>query len=520
MNYPDQKVPVFPKYRGKQVLMRDENGLEKCVACGLCAVACPADAIYLEAAENDGTVMAGPRYAKIYQIHKTRCIFCGYCEEACPVSAIFMGKDYELAVYSNEDFIWDKQDLLVPASTSTQTASRGPLARSGRDPGAARRAPTPFRMKPFLDALDERVLVCDGAMGTMLYAQGIFLNRCFDELNLSQPDLVGDVHQAYVRAGADILETNTFGANRVKLATFGLADSLHAINVQGARLARQAARDRAYVAGAIGPLGMRIEPWGKTGHDEAEGYFREQAQALADGGVDLFMLETFRDLNEMAAAMRAVRSVCALPIVAQMTIGEDGNTLDGTPPEQFAPVLASPAPTSRHQLQHRPGADARDARAHGRAHHGATVGAAQRRPAARRRRPHALPLVARVHGVVRAPLPRRRRPPRRRLLRHDARAHPAHQALPRGRLRRGRRARRARGAPGRRPQRSPPSTRWRVPDKSFLANALARGRCVTLVELPPPRGYAQRGDRRAGAAAEDSRRRRRVIPDERAAVRA
>ena len=118
VNYPDQKVPVFPKYRGKQVLMRDENGLEKCVACGLCAVACPADAIYLEAAENDGTVQAGPRYAKIYQIHKTRCIFCGYCEEACPVSAIFMGKDYELAVYSNKDFIWDKQDLLVPAATS------------------------------------------------------------------------------------------------------------------------------------------------------------------------------------------------------------------------------------------------------------------------------------------------------------------------------------------------------------------------------------------------------------------
>src|SRR5689334_6143298 len=117
VNYPDQKVPMFPKWRGKQVPMRDENGLEKCVACALCAVACPADAIYLEAAENDGSVAAGPRYAKVYQIHKTRCIFCGYCEEACPVSAIFMGKDYELAVYSNKDFIWDKADLLVPTTT-------------------------------------------------------------------------------------------------------------------------------------------------------------------------------------------------------------------------------------------------------------------------------------------------------------------------------------------------------------------------------------------------------------------
>ena len=123
VNYPEQKFPMFPKYRGKQVLMRDENGLEKCVACGLCSVACPADAIYLEAAENDGTVQAGPRYASVYQIHKTRCIFCGYCEEACPVGAIFMGKDYELAVYSKDDFVWDK--------TGSARAG-GDVARAGR----------------------------------------------------------------------------------------------------------------------------------------------------------------------------------------------------------------------------------------------------------------------------------------------------------------------------------------------------------------------------------------------------
>ena len=194
-------------------------------------------------------------------------------------------------------------------------------------------------MKPFLEALDERVLVCDGAMGTMLYAKGVFINKSFDALNLTQPELVAEVHREYVRAGADVIETNTFGANRIKLGSFGLADKLHAINEQGARIARQAAGDEVYVAGAIGPLGIRIEPWGKTGIDEAREYFREQAQALADGGVDLFMLETFRDLSEIIAAIQAVRSVSDRPIVAQMTTEEDGNTLDGTPPERFAPEL-------------------------------------------------------------------------------------------------------------------------------------------------------------------------------------
>src|SRR3954465_4332052 len=194
-------------------------------------------------------------------------------------------------------------------------------------------------MKPFLEALDERVLVCDGAMGTMLYAKGVFINRCFDSLNITTADTVAEVHQDYVRAGADVLETNTFGAHRIKLRAFGLGDRVRDINAEGARLARKAARDQAYVAGAIGPLGVRIEPWGKMGTDEAEAYFREQAEALAEGGVDLFVLETFRDLNEMGAAIDAVRSVSDAPIVAQMTTEEDGNTLDGTPPERFAPEL-------------------------------------------------------------------------------------------------------------------------------------------------------------------------------------
>jgi homocysteine S-methyltransferase len=199
-------------------------------------------------------------------------------------------------------------------------------------------------VKPFLAALDERVLVCDGAMGTLLYSKGVFINRCFESLNQTAPSLVVDVHDQYLRAGADVIETNTFGANRMKLRSFGLGDQVRDLNTAGARLAREAVKKSgqdAYVAGAIGPLGVRIEPWGKTGVDEAEAMFRDQAQALLEGGVDLFILETFRDLNEIGAAIAAVRGICDLPIVAQMTTEEDGASLDGVSAEAFATQLVA-----------------------------------------------------------------------------------------------------------------------------------------------------------------------------------
>ncbi len=194
-------------------------------------------------------------------------------------------------------------------------------------------------MSDFLSALEARVLVCDGAMGTMLYSKGIFISRCFDELNISKPDLVREVHAEYVKAGVDIIETNTFGANRTKLMSHGLADQVREINLQGARIAREAAGKNTFVAGAIGPLGIRIEPWGKMSIDEAKTIFREQAQALLDGSVDLFILETFSDLNEVHAAIRGVRDVTALPLVVQMSVEDDGNSLEGTPPEVFAKRL-------------------------------------------------------------------------------------------------------------------------------------------------------------------------------------
>jgi methionine synthase / methylenetetrahydrofolate reductase(NADPH) len=195
-------------------------------------------------------------------------------------------------------------------------------------------------MENFRDIIDsDRVTIFDGAMGTMLYARGVYINRSYDELNLLNPDLVREVHEDYVRAGAEVIETNTFGATRHNLTQFGLEGNLRLINVAAARIARQAAGDRAYVAGAVGPLGLRIEPYGPTSFDEAKEMFKEQIAALLDGGVDLFVLETFSDVSEMRQAIRAVRELCDLPIIAQMTILPDGNTSFGTTPEVFTARL-------------------------------------------------------------------------------------------------------------------------------------------------------------------------------------
>ena len=193
--------------------------------------------------------------------------------------------------------------------------------------------------RDFRRLLSERVVVFDGATGTRLYDLGIFLNRCFDELNLSSPSTVEDVHRGYADVQVDVIETNTFGANRPKLEKHGLADQVGAINRAGAEIARNVAGDQILVAGAIGPLGLRIEPWGPTSVAEAAALFAEQAQALHEGGVDLLCLETFFDLAEVEAAVAGVRQVSDLPIVAQMTINDDGNSLEGVAPEVFGPKL-------------------------------------------------------------------------------------------------------------------------------------------------------------------------------------
>ncbi|MFY9940119.1 MAG: bifunctional homocysteine S-methyltransferase/methylenetetrahydrofolate reductase [Silvibacterium sp.] len=198
-----------------------------------------------------------------------------------------------------------------------------------------------------------RTILCDGAMGTTLYARGVFINRCYDELNISQPDLVRSVHEEYLQAGAELIETNTFGANSFRLLRYGFQDQVFAINQAGARLARQAAEQlndkqagKAWVAGSIGPLGIHLEPLGKTSLDEARAAFAEQIRGLAAGGpgvgVDLLVIETIVALNEAEQAIAAAREVAPhLPVLAMITVDEEANCLDGSSPEVAASRLTA-----------------------------------------------------------------------------------------------------------------------------------------------------------------------------------
>lgn len=189
----------------------------------------------------------------------------------------------------------------------------------------------------FLDALNDRVLVCDGAMGSVLYERGVFVNQAFEALNEGQPELVTDVHRAYVEAGAEVIETNTFGANRAKLSGFGLSDRVAEINRTGVRLARDAGAR--FVAGAIGPTGGTVGPGGALSADDAASVVAEQATALLAAGVDLVLLETFPEVAELLSALDAVRRLSAVPIVAQVSTGDDGLSRDGVAPERFAVQL-------------------------------------------------------------------------------------------------------------------------------------------------------------------------------------
>jgi homocysteine S-methyltransferase len=202
-------------------------------------------------------------------------------------------------------------------------------------------------MAHFSDIFASRPVLVDGAMGTVLYARGVFINRCYDELNLTDPGLILSIHEEYLQAGAEILETNTFGANRFRLSRHGLAGKVGDINAAGVRLARQAVdhiKDKqageAWVGGAIGPLGVRLEPLGKTGLDEARAAFAEQIRALAAAGVDLLVIETMPALNEAQQALEAAREAApGMPVLVMVTVDDDANCLDGSSPEHAAALL-------------------------------------------------------------------------------------------------------------------------------------------------------------------------------------
>jgi methionine synthase I (cobalamin-dependent)/5,10-methylenetetrahydrofolate reductase len=202
-------------------------------------------------------------------------------------------------------------------------------------------------MRQFSDIFPNAPVLADGAMGTVLYGRGVFINRCYDELNLSDPNMILSIHEEYLQAGAEILETNTFGANRFRLARHGLTEKVAEINTAGVKLARAAVdhlkekqAGTAWVAGSVGPLGVRLEPLGKTGLDEARAAFAEQIAALAEAGVDMLIIETMPALNEAHEALMAAHEIAPhLPVMAMVTVDDDSNCLDGASPQQAAARL-------------------------------------------------------------------------------------------------------------------------------------------------------------------------------------
>ena len=193
--------------------------------------------------------------------------------------------------------------------------------------------------KPFIERLADGVVLFDGGMGTELYSRGIFINKCYEELNLTNPELVKQIHQEYIKAGADVIETNSFGANRFKLKTHLLDDKIYQINYQSGKIAKEVAGEDYYVAAAIGPLGVQIEPLGAISCLEAREYFKEQIVPLVESGVDLLLFETFVYPEELHQAILAAKEVCDLPIIAQMTIDEDCRSITGASPQVLIPEL-------------------------------------------------------------------------------------------------------------------------------------------------------------------------------------
>lgn len=187
-------------------------------------------------------------------------------------------------------------------------------------------------LHPFLAALQAGIVLSDGAMGTLLYDRGAPMGTCLDELNMSNRALVQRAHLDYILAGARVVQTNTFSANRIRLADFGLEQNVWEINLWGAKIARagrEIAGEPVWVAGSVGPLGKAIHPLGPIDPAQAEAAFREQMEALLAGGVDLFIIETMSDTRELLLAAQVARSLCRLPIVAEVTFSQDGETLFG-----------------------------------------------------------------------------------------------------------------------------------------------------------------------------------------------